>query len=358
MIAPHRTLRVGIVVAVVALTLSGVSVAAQSGSLEAEPMESGASATHTLTVTVDDRSAGQWTGLSVDYSESGANPGQITAAAVPTIGIDRDDDARGDEIDVDAADSLTGVSAESRGELTFELDGSHSIEAGDEIVVRYIGVYNPASDGDYQAPIDVNPSVAGGETEARLMIGTNRATVLVDDQSTTGDTVTVSSVTVPNGGFVVLHDKEALGAGSGNPDAITAESVVGTSAYLSAGSHDDVTVDLSGQIDEETTYVAMVVKDQDGDESYAADTDRPYLVGGNPIWEGASFTIHEPTATPTDTATATETTDTQTETEAEVGAETEESQATTSASSPGFGVVLSAVVALATVLVGARRRRR
>jgi PGF-CTERM protein len=356
MYALDHGLRTCIVLGLVVLALSGVVAGAHSGSLAADPMEAGASSTHTLTVTVEDRSTGQWTGLSVDYSESGANPGQITTAAVSSIGIDRDDDARGDDIDVDASDSLTDVSAESRGTLTFELDGSHSLETGDEIVVRYIGVYNPASVSDYRIPIDVNPSVGGGETDAKLQIGTNRATVLIDDQSTTGETVTVASARLPNGGFVVLHDEEALAAGTGNPAAITEASVVGTSSYLSAGAHQDVTVELTDEIDADRSYVAMAVKDGDGDESFDAEADGPYTVSGNPIWEPASFTIREPTATPSPTPTATPTAMEDTDTRAETPTETEAPASPTPADGPGFVATVALLALIGTVLALGRRR--
>jgi PGF-CTERM protein len=352
----RHSIRAAIVVGVVVFALSATAAAAESGSLTAEPMDPGASSTHTLTVTVGDRSAGQWTGLSVDYADSGANPDQASVAGVSTIGIDRGDDARGDTIDVDAADDLNDVSADSEGMLTFELGGGHSIEAGDEIVVRYIrGVQNPASAGDYRIPIDVNPSIGGGETEARLQIGSNRATVLVDDQTTTGEAITVSSVTLPNGGFVVLHEEEALGTGTENVDAITGESVVGTSGYLSAGSHDEVAVQLSTEIQEDTSYVAMTVKDGDGDESFDAEEDGPYTVRGNPIWESASFTIQEPTDTPTATATDVPTEEAGTSTATEMVDESE-SPTPTPASGPGFGGAVAVLAVLGTILGFGRHR--
>jgi PGF-CTERM protein len=324
-------------------------------------MEGGESSKHVVTVTVDESSAGPLRGLEVDYRGSGGNPGQLQSAGV-SIGIDRDDDAPGRTVDDDISGDLQEVAGDSQGLLTLTLGGSHTVEAGDEIVARFVFVQNPSTAGDYPTPIDVNPDVGGGTTEARLQIGSNRATVLIDDQTTTGETVTVDSLNLPSGGFVVLHDKQALGTGASDPDAITESSVVGTSTYLSAGTHQDVEVELTESVESGEQYLAMAVKD-DGSEEYETSADDPFLVRGSPIWEPASFTVRDPTATAT--ATPADDGDDGDQTEAPETESTAtamnpgtDEPTTTSASSPGFGVTLAVLALVGAVCVLGRRRDR
>jgi len=86
------------------------------------------------------------------------------------------------------------------------------------------------------------------------------AMVSFDAQTAGGSTVTVDSVTLPDGGFVTIHDATLT-------DGETLGSVVGTSAYLDAGTHEDVTVSLTDTVDS-GTYHAMAHQDTDGDRAY------------------------------------------------------------------------------------------
>ncbi len=63
------------------------------------------------------------------------------------------------------------------------------------------------------------------------------ATVTFDDQTTCGTSVTVKSATLPDGGFVAIHDSSLL-------DGKVTESVIGVSDSLDAGTHEDIEVDL------------------------------------------------------------------------------------------------------------------
>ncbi|WP_170836960.1 DUF7282 domain-containing protein [Haloferax larsenii] len=111
------------------------------------------------------------------------------------------------------------------------------------------------------------------------------ATVSFEDQTTAGTTVTVDTVTLPEGGFVTIHaaslsDGEVLG------------SVVGSSTYLEAGTHENVTVRLDEPIAESGTFVAMPHKDTDGDRVYSfvadnGETDGPYTADGGAVVDDA-----------------------------------------------------------------------
>lgn len=61
--------------------------------------------------------------------------------------------------------------------------------------------------------------------------------VTVSNQYFNGTTIYIDSVTVPKGGFVTVHDSSLRDGG-------VAESVIGTSEYLSPGRHTNVKVDL------------------------------------------------------------------------------------------------------------------
>jgi PGF-CTERM protein len=114
------------------------------------------------------------------------------------------------------------------------------------------------------------------------------AAVTFSNQTTGGDTVTVDSVTLPDGGYVTIHDASVT---EGN----VLGSVAGTSTYLEPGTHDNVTVSL---IDEASdgTYVAMAHRETDGDRTYSfvssnGETDGPYTADGSPVIAQANLTV-------------------------------------------------------------------
>ncbi|MBX0322366.1 hypothetical protein EGH21_04895 [Halomicroarcula sp. F13] len=80
---------------------------------------------------------------------------------------------------------------------------------------------------------DNETTATGNETANETLT----PSVTFDDQESDGTTVTVSNVTLPDGGYVVVHD-ELLQDG----DALN--SVIGVSEYLEPGQYDEVTVTL------------------------------------------------------------------------------------------------------------------
>ncbi len=118
--------------------------------------------------------------------------------------------------------------------------------------------------------------------------GDHQATVTFENQTSGGTTVTVDSVTLPNGGFVAIHDSTLA-------DGAVLSSVRGTSAYLEAGTHENVTVTLDEPISEDATLIAMPHKDTDGDRIYefvasSGGADGPYTVDGNIVMTSAEVT--------------------------------------------------------------------
>lgn len=63
------------------------------------------------------------------------------------------------------------------------------------------------------------------------------ATVSISNHETSGETVTVESVSMDDGGFVSIHDRRRF-------DGEILPSIIGITEYLEAGSHEDVSVPL------------------------------------------------------------------------------------------------------------------
>jgi len=111
------------------------------------------------------------------------------------------------------------------------------------------------------------------------------ASVTLLDQTVSG-TVVVAEATLPEGGYVVLHNESLA--------------MIGHSMHLEAGSHADVRVDLMGaMLSGRTTVVAMLHHD-DGDRTFNGTGDRPYLQDGELVTSVANVTWN-PQATPTGT---------------------------------------------------------
>ncbi|MFP8955175.1 CARDB domain-containing protein [Natrialbaceae archaeon A-CW3] len=110
------------------------------------------------------------------------------------------------------------------------------------------------------------------------------ASITFEDQTTNGTSVEIQSVSLSDGGFVVITN--------------TAGDTVAVSEYLGAGSHENVTIeqdeDDSGELLGQLT--ATVHQDTTGDETYAfeetdREEDRPYIEDGYPVSDQASVTL-------------------------------------------------------------------
>ena len=128
--------------------------------------------------------------------------------------------------------------------------------------------------------------------------GDSSASAMFEDQETGGKNVTVQSATLPEGGFVAIHDGRLQ-------EGKVFESVIGVSDFLSAGTHEDVKVMLfqgvpGGDFDqqrlmEDQTLFAMPHLDTDGNQTYDfitsnGDADGPYTTDGQPVLDPAMIT--------------------------------------------------------------------
>jgi len=123
------------------------------------------------------------------------------------------------------------------------------------------------------------------------------ASVTFDDQTANGMTVTVQSVTLPEGGFVAIHDQRLT---EGKP----LESVIGVSSDLDAGMHESVQVTLfdvpggdfeTAMLTEDQPLIAMPHLDSNDNNSYdfvqsGGEADGPYTADGNAVTDKAMIT--------------------------------------------------------------------
>jgi hypothetical protein len=148
---------------------------------------------------------------------------------------------------------------------------------------------------------------------------TPSASIQFSDQQTDGSTVSVASVTLPQGGFVVVHGEQYL-----QPQNDPVTSAIGLSTYLPAGTHQNVTVALTnGSVQQRQTLVAIPSRDTNRNQTYDYVTsdgfrDVPYT-DEEPITDQASVSRlgtattvstgdQSPSTAPTSSAASTDTT--------------------------------------------------
>ncbi|WP_159076979.1 DUF7282 domain-containing protein [Halococcoides cellulosivorans] len=171
---------------------------------------------------------------------------------------------------------------------------------------------------------------AGIDADYDATIGKPTASLSIGDATTS--TVTVDSVSLSEGGFVVVHSGSATG------------SFAGVSEYLEPGESTDVEIGVSGVSDGDEVY-AVAHLDANGNEQY--DGDASYKnADGSAVSASASVSAAE--EEPTETQTEEETTEMDEET-------TEMAEETTTEEGPGFTAVLALVALVASALVAVRR---
>jgi len=120
------------------------------------------------------------------------------------------------------------------------------------------------------------------------------ASVTINDQESDGEQVVVESATLPEGGFIAIHDSSVAEA--------PLSSVLGNSVYLEPGTHEDVTITLARPLEESQTIIAMPHFDTNNNEVYdfvlsTGELDGPYTVDGEVLVDQGEVTVAEETTT-------------------------------------------------------------
>ena len=178
---------------------------------------------------------------------------------------------------------------------------------------------------------------------------TPAASIRFPDQRTDGVDVTIQSVTVPQGGFVVVHNQSYLRGGD------PTETSIGYSQYLSAGTHRNVSITLLESIPHDQQLVAIPARDTDDNQSYDyirtdGFQDVGYTDGGEVVTDRASVTI-------TGAASTAEATSSVTVSDTPTATDTGQAEANTTDSGGGVGAWIGshplevAVIVLAVLVV-------
>lgn len=129
--------------------------------------------------------------------------------------------------------------------------------------------------------------------------------VTLANQSSNGSTVTIQNATLPEGGFIAVHNSEYLGPG---PSDLT---IIATSEYLDPGQHQNVTIDVSNappgnypgvnttRLNSTQTLVAALYTDSNGNRQYdyvesGGSEDPAVEVDGEPVADFGRVNIPEP----------------------------------------------------------------
>lgn len=273
-----RTIRsVALAVLIVASVCTGAAMAASDGSIDASPDDPGATATHTVTTTVGDASAGSWTGFAVNYQGTGADVSGVSTDDVVTVGIDRDDDASGSTVDVNVSDDLSSVSSSNNGAtLTVGFGGSYSLDAGDEVVVVYENVQNPGDADSYDVGLDINYQSSGGETTATLTISdaqrTATATPTATPTPTPTETATQTETATETATTQTATETEQQGNAAEDTPTVTAEDTT-------TGTTEETSTATPSPTEETTTSAAAATETKQKGPGFGVGTGVLALIG-------------------------------------------------------------------------------
>ncbi|WP_256685103.1 DUF7282 domain-containing protein [Halococcus qingdaonensis] len=197
--------------------------------------------------------------------------------------------------------------------------------------------------------------------------GTSGPSVTFDDQNSSGESVLISSATLPEKGFVAIYDSTR----SGNET----NQVVGASYPLSAGTSDNIRVQLDEPVNGSTSLTAVVHTDSNGNDQFDfvssnGQQDPPITQGDRRVVDIAQVTVEDAGSTGAATDSAgndSAATDTGGDATEAGGAESTDANASgnksggnesggdSSSSGPGFGLAVAVVALLAVALLATRR---
>jgi hypothetical protein len=242
---------------------------------------------------------------------------------------------------VEANGTVRGVSAYLEAgrysDRTIEFDPRHYICSRDRITVT---AYRDSGDRTFDEtdePYIRNGSVVTDTAEYEPLMESPYY-IIMDNQTTGSETVTVRYLKTPPASFLVLLDSDPATANM-------TDHVRGVVKPSEQQGNGPVTVNLSEPLRESQRLYPVVVVDADGNGQLNFRTDVPLTYCGEPgLREPAMVTVETPTPTSTGTTTETRTTP-------PTSGPTDEPTRTTTASGPGFGVMMGVLV-LFVMLIG------
>jgi len=194
-------------------------------------------------------------------------------------------------------------------DTTLTVDGRTNMAKGTELEVRTRSL-DPVflmtetatvdANGSFTATFDYGPHGRGYEaplwllgqresTEATVRVVSANASLTLRDQ-VASRVVVLDEVTLGGGGFVSLTDG--------------GERILGTTEYLSPGTHESVAIELNRSLNESTTVRAVAYMDRNRNRTYDAIWDPAYGSGNETVASTALVTVPG-TATSTPSATTT-----------------------------------------------------
>jgi len=249
------------------------------------------------------------------------------------------------------------VAARSTGDSPF-LTSSDAVVSPNGTFAATFDFSNVSAGQNFTLQIRNPSSVNDVEADAQVTAAAT-ANVTFNDQTTSGEEVTVASATLSEGGFVTIHD-------SSLQDGDAFGSVRGTSSYLENGSSSGITVTLDDPVSESGTLIAMPHQDTNDNEAYdfvSSDgaQDGPYTANGSAVTDSASVTVEnatetpEPTPTVTPEPTPTETSGPTTGTAEPTDDPSTPAPTTTNGDGAGFGLVVALIALIGAALLAVRR---
>lgn len=166
------------------------------------------------------------------------------------------------------------------------------------VACLFVGVAIPSASGPVgdadAATVDTQEfqqTATNGSNRSQNDNPASNASITLKNQTTTGTTVTIRSVTLPADGFVAIHNGSYR-----PPENETVDSIIGISRYLDAGRHENVTVVFRNLLRANGTLTAVVHRDGDGNGNFDYTTvngfiDTAFGINGTPVSDRADVTV-------------------------------------------------------------------
>jgi type II secretory pathway pseudopilin PulG len=165
---------------------------------------------------------------------------------------------------------------------------------------------NVTADEEDNVTVDDEDNVTAGEEdnvtagEEDDVTANEEASVTFEDQTSDGMVVNIANFTVPDGGYIAIHNDSLL-----EGDAVG--SVIGTSVFIDPGTYEDVNItlfDVPGanftetQLTESQTLIAMPHQETGDNITYDfvatnGTEDGPYTSNGTAVTDAANVTVNE-----------------------------------------------------------------